>query len=610
MSERKRSEARKPGDALDVYAHTEAIASATTVGDAAQAIARALESGLGAELVYVAVVDGGGRSLQIAAIDHGDRDVGAPALQRVVTLGTPLEDGAERWALGASEPTWLADAIGLVGRIGGPRIDALVTPLGARGVAVALTHRPVDARTLQIARAIGVTGRVALEHVTAVEDGHGLASRLQALLSFQRTLSSGLLEDVFVQFATRLAEEVTFDLAWVGALSAAAETSAPGQRPETDAVEVLALHPSESALELPRPGARIALNDTPIAQALRSGQARTAGPTFFHERGASSLAAWAKSAVVVPLVVHDAVVGVFVLLSRTRAGMTRAATPTEARWLLGALAEPLAMAAQNKTLFDGLRSTMREWERTFDVMDALVFITDPVGKVRRANWAMARRLAVAPSSLVGRDAASLFPGQQLPIARAPAGASVGPAVRVMIAGPRGEPLRASAVALAEGGMVVVLHDAQMTTAQTAQSYAALRRISTPSGIAQRGRVLVVDDEPSILRAVSRTLGRSHEITTATDGDEALELIRGTRGEFDAVITDVQMARVGGIELYRQIEQELPRLAERFVFMTGGVFPTDIEQFLRGLGARVLRKPFDPELLRRAIDARVALSRVA
>ncbi|MEO7095872.1 MAG: response regulator [Polyangiales bacterium] len=605
MSERKRSEAQTPGDALDVYAHTEAIASASTLGDASQAIARALRHGLGADLVYVAVVDGGGRSLQIAAIA---RDEAAVSGHLLATLGTPLDEGAERWALGASEPSWIADAEGLAARSGGPKVDALLTPLGARGVAVALTRRPIDARTLQIARAIGVTGRVALEHVSAVEDGHGLASRLQAVLAFQRTLAGGLLEDVFAPFATRLAEEVTFDLAWVGALSAT-----PGQATQGEAhtsVEVLALHPAESDLDLPRPGGRIALADTPIAHALRSGQARSGGPTFFHGSAAATLAPWAQSAVIVPLVVHDAVVGVFVLLSRTRAGMTRGGHSTEARWLLGALAEPLAMAAQNKNLFDGLRVTMREWERTFDVMDALVFITDAAGKVRRANWAIARRLSVAPSALVGRDAASLFPGQQLPLAHAPAGASVGPAVRVMIAGPRGEPLRASAVALAEGGMVVVLHDSsQPTMAQTAQSYAALRRISTPSGIVMRGKVLVVDDEPSILRAVSRTLGRSHEITTATDGDEALELIRNG-GDFDAIITDVQMARLGGIELYRQIEHERPRLAERFVFMTGGVFATDIEQFLRGLGPRVLRKPFDPELLRRAIDARVALSRVA
>jgi CheY-like chemotaxis protein len=203
--------------------------------------------------------------------------------------------------------------------------------------------------------------------------------------------------------------------------------------------------------------------------------------------------------------------------------------------------------------------------------------------------------------------ASLFPNQTLPVPKA----GVATPMRESIVGPRGEPLRASVVAFAEGGFVCVLHDVQIATGQSAPSYAALRRLSTPNTpVAARGRVLVVDDEPSILRAVSRTIGRSHEITTATDGDEALALIRASNGAFDAIITDVQMARIGGIDLYRTIERDHPKLAERFVFMTGGVFPAETEVFLRGLGARVLRKPFDPDLLRRVIDERVALSRVA
>ena len=123
-------------------------------------------------------------------------------------------------------------------------------------------------------------------------------------------------------------------------------------------------------------------------------------------------------------------------------------------------------------------------------------------------------------------------------------------------------------------------------------------------------MLIVDDEPSILRAVSRTLGRSHDVETATDGDEALEMIRRDPLRFDAVMTDVQMPRMNGVDLFRAIEREFPAVADRVLFMTGGVFASDVEQFLRTVKHRVLRKPFDPDLLRRAIDERVALSRVA
>jgi CheY-like chemotaxis protein len=155
--------------------------------------------------------------------------------------------------------------------------------------------------------------------------------------------------------------------------------------------------------------------------------------------------------------------------------------------------------------------------------------------------------------------------------------------------------------------VIVIHDARTSSASSTMP--ALRRISTGSH-AVRGRVLIVDDEPSILRAVSRTLARTHDVVTATDGDEALDMIRRDPFGFDAVMTDVQMPRMTGVDLYRAIEREFPRFAERVLFMTGGVFASEVESFLRGLKERVLRKPFDPDQLRRVIDERVAHSRVA
>ena len=89
-----------------------------------------------------------------------------------------------------------------------------------------------------------------------------------------------------------------------------------------------------------------------------------------------------------------------------------------------------------------------------------------------------------------------------------------------------------------------------------------------------------------------------------------ELIRRDPLRFDAVMTDVQMPRMNGVDFFRAVEREFPTVADRVLFMTGGVFAPDVEQFLRTVKHRVLRKPFDPDLLRRAIDERVALSRVA
>ncbi len=587
---------------VDPLTGMQAIVCAQHADEAGRALAAALVA-CGAQASMVAL-DVGPGALVIATA--GD-------VSLLPAVGTHLDASWARLRQ-PREATWIDGKI--------------AAPIGTSGVVIAIAAEPPLPEAMRVVTALAAAGRVALEHLDAIEEARGLATRQQALLSLQRSLAGGLLEDVFGSFAARLAQEVRFEQAWVGALDSTLGDRRVGQVPEV--VEVLAAWSvSEPA---PKVGARLPLGDTPVAELLRTGKARRAGPSLVATpEGAAQLASWATSAVIVPLVVHDALVGVLVLLGREQAGAPRGSgrgtspdesspqgrldrrldRPLDARWLLGAIAEPLAMAAQNAVLFEGLRLTTREWERTFDAMDALVFTADASGNLRRANWALGRRLNVSPSALVGRPMNSLFPGQELPALRPMTGAtSPGPLLRANIVGPRGESLRASASALPDGGLVMVLTDVQIAGAQPNPSYSALRRVSTPQPVLARGKVLVVDDEPSILRAVSRTIGRTHDVAIAGDGDEALELLRQNAYAFDAILTDVQMARVGGIDLYHAVEREKPTLAERFVFMTGGVFPNEVEHFLRGLGARVLRKPFDPEVLRRAIESRIALSRVA
>lgn len=545
-----------------------AILEARTRAELALATARALRRLAGARGAYCALLRG--PSLEVLATD-GDM---------TLPVGTLLREGAESRALGGGPARFVAR-----GLTGAPTATALLVPIGAHGAVVAVVDRELDVSILEQATFLGAAANASLRHLRAHEETNGLNRRLQALLELQRALASGILEDAFSTFIARLRAELELDLAWVGAIAS------PLGRPGDSEVELIAVDGHDA----PRAGTVLPMADTPLGAVLRSAGARAGGPTFITEADAPSLAPGARSGAVVPLVVHDALVGVFVVLSRAPSP----ALQPDAAWLLAAIAEPLAMALQNAALVSRLRSAMRDWQATFDVMDAMVLVADDTGSLRRANWALARRLGTTPSALLGRAISTLFPGQSLPTIQAP---------RSQLVGPRGEALRASAVSLPDGGTVIVMHDAR-STASSSTTMPALRRVSTGSqGV--RGRVLIVDDEPSILRAVSRTLGRTHEVVTATDGDEALELIRRDPLGFDAVMTDVQMPRMNGVDLYRAIEREIPAIADRVLFMTGGVFASEVEAFLRGLKERVLRKPFDPDLLRRTVDERVALSRVA
>ena len=68
-----------------------------------------------------------------------------------------------------------------------------------------------------------------------------------------------------------------------------------------------------------------------------------------------------------------------------------------------------------------------------------------------------------------------------------------------------------------------------------------------------GRIVVVDDEPANLRLLTRQLVRDgHAVLTATNGDEALDLI--AREQPDLVLLDVVMPRRNGFETCRALKQ--------------------------------------------------------
>ena len=78
------------------------------------------------------------------------------------------------------------------------------------------------------------------------------------------------------------------------------------------------------------------------------------------------------------------------------------------------------------------------------------------------------------------------------------------------------------------------------------------------------KVLVVDDEPKILRITKLSLEKAgYEVVTAGDGEEALGKLR--EEPFDVLVTDVNMPRMSGAELCLAIESEtLPRTPLIFV----------------------------------------------
>lgn len=81
-----------------------------------------------------------------------------------------------------------------------------------------------------------------------------------------------------------------------------------------------------------------------------------------------------------------------------------------------------------------------------------------------------------------------------------------------------------------------------------------RRESANKGLVAKGRFLLVDDEPSLRRLAEVGLTEAgFSVTEAVDGQEGWERLR--LGDFDVLITDLDMPRLNGLELVRKLRDE-------------------------------------------------------
>jgi CheY-like chemotaxis protein len=115
-----------------------------------------------------------------------------------------------------------------------------------------------------------------------------------------------------------------------------------------------------------------------------------------------------------------------------------------------------------------------------------------------------------------------------------------------------------------------------------------------------GTILVIDDEPSVVRALTGLLRRDgYLVGTASNGRHALAQLQ--ERSYDVIVCDLHMPDLDGPAFYALLVCQYPALRQRVIFLTGDTIGEASRTFLTQSGRPWLRKPSSIATIRRAIQ---------
>lgn len=126
-----------------------------------------------------------------------------------------------------------------------------------------------------------------------------------------------------------------------------------------------------------------------------------------------------------------------------------------------------------------------------------------------------------------------------------------------------------------------------------------------------GRVLVVDDEPSVRTVVRMTLEKAgYDVLEAENGEKAIEAINTgeNRLVLDAVICDIRMPKINGIQAIDYFQREYPHVP--LIVLTAYPETGMAVSFMRNGASDYLVKPVEAERLKAAVAKAMERRQVA
>ena len=114
------------------------------------------------------------------------------------------------------------------------------------------------------------------------------------------------------------------------------------------------------------------------------------------------------------------------------------------------------------------------------------------------------------------------------------------------------------------------------------------------------KILCIDDEPEILELLAEFLELlGMEVVTAPDAQQGLVAFLEESGAFDAVVTDMKMPNMSGLDLLKELRA---RGHEMPVVLASGQFDEDLDQVIREYGiTAILAKPFILSKFKEVLD---------
>jgi CheY-like chemotaxis protein len=155
----------------------------------------------------------------------------------------------------------------------------------------------------------------------------------------------------------------------------------------------------------------------------------------------------------------------------------------------------------------------------------------------------------------------------------------------------------------DGGSVFRVELPSSDGAALAQPAAASQPSAAAPRTQRRGRVLLIDDDRLVLNTLSRVFEREHDAVATLSASEALTIV-AEQGPFDVILCDLMMPNTSGMSFYEKLAKTSPRSAEKVVFMTGGAFNPDAQNFLAHVKNAHVAKPFDLDAVRALVRSRI------